>query len=91
MNPMKSKLTALFLTALLAGSTALHAEDPAPEKKPKAAKQLLNTDPEPNLKDPAFVSLFEEKNEYPKGFIGLQVHGGKQGTILWRNLSVMEL
>jgi hypothetical protein len=242
MNPMKSKLTALFLTVLLAGSPALHAEDPAPEKKPKAAKQLLNTDPEPNLKDPAFVSLFDgkslngwnikqgtmkfevregvivgtcskgpstflctdkdytdfvftcetkwevdgntgvqvrsrirktpkmdvvfgpqvemedlakkgrgwsggiygqacggwfyplnspehkplkdiidrsgwnrltvqvkgnvfktwingkpaahwidEKNEYPKGFIGLQVHGGKQGTILWRNLSVMEL
>lgn len=33
----------------------------------------------------------DEKNEYPKGFIGLQVHGGKQGTILWKNLKVKEL
>ncbi|MFC7335950.1 DUF1080 domain-containing protein [Haloferula chungangensis] len=33
----------------------------------------------------------DEKNEYPRGFIGLQVHGGKQGTILWRNLKLMEL
>lgn len=33
----------------------------------------------------------DKKNEYPKGFIGLQVHGGKQGTILWRNLKIHEL
>jgi hypothetical protein len=31
------------------------------------------------------------KNEFPKGFIGLQVHGGKQGVIHWRNLKVREL
>ena len=28
---------------------------------------------------------------YKTGFIGLQVHAGKQGTILWRNLKVKEL
>ena len=33
----------------------------------------------------------DEKNEFPKGFIGLQVHGGKQGTILWRKLKIREL
>ena len=33
----------------------------------------------------------DEANAYPKGFIGLQVHGGKQGTILWRNLKLKEL
>ncbi|MDF7823473.1 DUF1080 domain-containing protein [Pontiellaceae bacterium B12227] len=33
----------------------------------------------------------DEKNEYPKGFIGLQVHGGKQGVIHWRNLRIQEL
>jgi len=33
----------------------------------------------------------DEKNEYPKGFIGLQVHGGKQGIIHWRNLKIKEL
>lgn len=29
--------------------------------------------------------------EYMKGFFGLQVHSGKQGTILWRNIKVKEL
>ncbi len=33
----------------------------------------------------------DEENEYPKGFIGLQVHGGKQGTILWKNLKIKEI
>lgn len=33
----------------------------------------------------------DENNEYPKGFIGLQVHGGKQGVIHWKNLKVKEL
>jgi hypothetical protein len=33
----------------------------------------------------------DEVNEYPKGFIGLQVHGGKQGTILWKDLKIREL
>lgn len=33
----------------------------------------------------------DEKDEYPKGFIGLQVHGGKQGTIHWRHLRIKEL
>lgn len=33
----------------------------------------------------------DEENEYPKGFIGLQVHGGKQGIIHWRNLKIREL
>jgi hypothetical protein len=33
----------------------------------------------------------DEDNEYPKGFIGLQVHGGKQGVIHWRNLKIKEL
>ncbi|XCF05460.1 DUF1080 domain-containing protein [Tamlana crocina] len=33
----------------------------------------------------------DEKNEFPKGFIGLQVHGGKQGIIHWRNLKIREL
>lgn len=33
----------------------------------------------------------DEENKWPSGFIGLQVHGGKQGTILWRNLRVKEL
>lgn len=33
----------------------------------------------------------DETNEYPKGFIGLQVHGGKQGIIHWRNLKIIEL
>jgi hypothetical protein len=33
----------------------------------------------------------DKENEYPKGFIGLQVHGGKQGTILWRDLKIREL
>ena len=31
------------------------------------------------------------KNKFPKGFIGLQVHGGKQGVIHWRNLRIREL
>lgn len=33
----------------------------------------------------------DEENEYPQGFIGLQVHGGKQGIIHWRNLKIQEL
>ncbi len=33
----------------------------------------------------------DEKNEYPNGFIGLQLHGGKKGIIHWRNLKIMEL
>ncbi|RED47804.1 3-keto-disaccharide hydrolase [Seonamhaeicola aphaedonensis] len=33
----------------------------------------------------------DEENEYPTGFIGLQVHGGKQGIIHWRNLKIREL
>lgn len=33
----------------------------------------------------------DEANEYPEGFIALQVHGGKQGIIHWRNLSIREL
>jgi hypothetical protein len=33
----------------------------------------------------------DEKNEYPKGFIGLQLHGGKQGIIHWKNLKIREL
>ena len=30
-------------------------------------------------------------DEYPKGRFGLQVHSGKKGQILWRNLKVREL
>lgn len=33
----------------------------------------------------------DAKNEFPTGFIGLQVHGGKQGIIHWRNLKIREL
>lgn len=33
----------------------------------------------------------DEENEYPNGFIGLQLHAGKQGIIHWRNLKIMEL
>ncbi len=33
----------------------------------------------------------DEKNDFPKGFIGLQVHGGKQGIIHWKNLKIKEL
>jgi len=33
----------------------------------------------------------DEENEFPTGFIGLQVHGGKQGVIHWRNLKIREL
>lgn len=33
----------------------------------------------------------DKDNEFPKGFIGLQVHGGKQGIIHWRNLKIKEL
>lgn len=33
----------------------------------------------------------DKNNEYPLGFIGLQVHGGKQGIIHWRNLKIREL
>lgn len=31
------------------------------------------------------------KNEFPNGFIGLQVHGGKKGIIHWKNLKIREL
>lgn len=37
------------------------------------------------------ANWIDTENEYPKGFIGLQIHGGKQGTILWRNLHIKEL
>lgn len=30
-------------------------------------------------------------DEYLKGFFGLQIHAGKEGTVLWRNLKVKEL
>lgn len=33
----------------------------------------------------------DQENEFPTGFIGLQVHGGKQGIIHWRNLKIREL
>jgi len=33
----------------------------------------------------------DEAGEYSEGFIGLQVHSGKQGTILWRDLRIKEL
>ncbi len=33
----------------------------------------------------------DEENKFPTGFIGLQVHGGKQGIIHWRNLKIREL
>lgn len=33
----------------------------------------------------------DEENTFPDGFIGLQTHGGKQGTIHWRNLTIREL
>jgi hypothetical protein len=33
----------------------------------------------------------DEKNEFPVGQFGLQVHAGKQGTICFRNLKVKEL
>lgn len=33
----------------------------------------------------------DEKNEYPQGYFGLQVHKGKQGKILFRNLKIKEL
>ena len=32
----------------------------------------------------------DEKDEYPKGYFGLQVHKGKQGKILFRNLKIKE-
>lgn len=28
---------------------------------------------------------------YPKGFFGLQIHKGNEGTVLWRNIRVKEL
>lgn len=31
------------------------------------------------------------KNEFPNGFIGLQVHGGKKGIIHWKNLKIRQL
>ena len=33
----------------------------------------------------------DEKDFTPEGFFGLQVHGGKSGDILWRNLYLKEL
>ncbi|WP_052670972.1 3-keto-disaccharide hydrolase [Draconibacterium sediminis] len=33
----------------------------------------------------------DEKNEFPKGFIGLQIHGGKQGIVHWKNLKLREI
>lgn len=33
----------------------------------------------------------DEENKFPTGFIGLQVHGGKQGVIRWKNLKIKEL
>ena len=33
----------------------------------------------------------DEKNEYPQGYFGLQIHKGSQGTILFRNLKIKEL
>ena len=32
----------------------------------------------------------DEKDEYPKGYFGLQVHKGKQGKILFRNVKIKE-
>ncbi len=32
----------------------------------------------------------DEKNEYPTGYFGLQVHKGKQGKILFRNVKIKE-
>ena len=32
----------------------------------------------------------DAKNEYPKGYFGLQIHSGKKGKILFRNLKVKE-
>ena len=33
----------------------------------------------------------DEEHFTPEGFIALQVHGGKGGHILWRNLHLLEL
>ena len=33
----------------------------------------------------------DQQNFTPSGFIGLQVHAGKQGTIRWRNIRIKEL
>lgn len=33
----------------------------------------------------------DAENEFPNGFIGLQLHGGKTGIIHWRNLKILEL
>ena len=33
----------------------------------------------------------DEKNEYPEGYFGLQIHKGSQGKILFRNLKIKEL
>ncbi len=32
-----------------------------------------------------------DDGSYPKGFFGLQIHSGKSGTVLWRDLRVKEL
>ena len=34
---------------------------------------------------------FWKTDEFKSGAFGLQVHSGKKGTILWRNLKVKEL
>ena len=33
----------------------------------------------------------DEKNEYPQGYFGLQIHKGSQGKLMFRNLKVKEL
>jgi hypothetical protein len=33
----------------------------------------------------------DEKNEYPKGFFSLQIHSGKQGQVLFKNIRIKEL
>ena len=33
----------------------------------------------------------DEKNEYPQGYFGLQIHSGPRGKILFRNLKIKEL
>ena len=34
---------------------------------------------------------WKDYGSYPKGFFGLQIHKGKKGKVLWRNLRVKEL
>ena len=37
------------------------------------------------------VAHWVDDGSYPKGFFGLQIHKGKKGTVLWKNLRVKEL